>query len=79
MKRVFVFVALLFGCDGASDPIEVKQDILVTVKPIDKPGIWVDCHLDGKWCTCTMSECSQAALTAAGNECNRLRNPIVIE
>lgn len=80
MKRLLVMFVALVGCgDVASDPVEVHESVLIAVKPTEKPGLWVSCSLDGKVCSCTMSECGAAALAAAGAECARLRNPIVVE
>lgn len=79
MKRLLLVALLALGCGADGEPIEVEQGILVTVKPAEKPGLWVSCELDGEACKCQASECSAKSIEAAVDQCNRLRNPAVVE
>ncbi len=83
MRYIVLTLALVgfVGCGdmSADEPVEVKDGVLIVVKP--GPGPAVSCSLqgDGWTCDCTMSECGEAALNAAAEQCFRLRHPIVIE
>jgi len=81
MRAVFVVLFLFASCGDVGEPIEVRDGILVSVKPQPEPGIWVSCELadEGKTCSCTVSECSAKGIEAMGEECWRLRHPIVVE
>jgi hypothetical protein len=74
--RYIVLVLALVGCGVEVDAIETRGDVLIVVKPT---AVEVSCVLNGKACECEMSECSEAAINAAADFCNRLWDPIVVE